>query len=54
MNDRRVYDVHAISGSFMLRQAAVDAVKNWAYKPYLLNGEAVEVDTINVVFSLSH
>ena len=52
--DGRVYDVHAISGPPSLRQAAVDGVKNWAYKPYLLNGEAVEVDTtINVVFSLS-
>lgn len=52
--DGRVYDVNAISGSPMLRQAAVDAVKNWAYKPYLLNGEAVEVHTtIKVVFSLS-
>jgi TonB family protein len=51
--DGRISDAHAISGSSMLRQAAVDAVKNWAYKPYLLNGEAVEVDTtINVVFSL--
>ncbi len=52
--DGRVYEVNAISGSPMLRRAAVDAVKNWAYKPYLLNGEAVEVHTtINVVFSLS-
>jgi periplasmic protein TonB len=37
----------------MLRQAALDAVKTWRYKPYLLNGEPVEVDTtVNVIFSL--
>ena len=37
----------------MLRQAAIDAVQTWRYKPYLLNGDPVEVETtINVVFSL--
>jgi protein TonB len=31
----------------------MDAVKNWRYKPYLLNGDPVEVDTqVNVIFSL--
>lgn len=31
----------------------MDAVKEWRYKPTLLNGEAVEVDTtVDVVFSL--
>lgn len=52
--DGRISDAHAVSGPSALRQAAVDAVKNWVYKPYLLNGEAVEVDTtINIVFSLA-
>jgi protein TonB len=37
----------------MLRQAAVDAVRTWRYKPYKLSNEPVEVETtINVVFSL--
>jgi len=37
----------------MLQQAAMDAVRNWRYKPYLLNGDPVEVDTqVNVIFSL--
>jgi protein TonB len=37
----------------MLRQAALDAVRNWKYKPTYLNGEPVEVETtINVNFSL--
>jgi len=32
----------------------LDAVKRWEYKPHLLNGAPVEVDTlVNVIFSLS-
>lgn len=42
------------SGPVMLQQAAVDAVKAWRYRPYLLNGEPVEVETaVNVVFTLN-
>ena len=42
-----------VSGPAMLAQAAEDAVKQWRYKPYLLNGEPVEVQTqVNVTFSL--
>jgi periplasmic protein TonB len=34
-------------------KAAMDAVKEWRYKPTMLNGEPVEVDTtIDVVFTL--
>jgi periplasmic protein TonB len=37
----------------MLQQAAIDAVRSWWYKPYLLNGDPVEVETnINAVFNL--
>ena len=37
----------------MLAPAAIDAVKQWKYKPYLLNGEPVEVDTeVQVNFTL--
>jgi len=46
-------NVQVISGSQMLRGAAVDAVKTWRYRPYLLNNQPVAVQTtINVVFSL--
>src|ERR1035438_7875246 len=49
-----ITNLSAISGPTMLRQAAVDAVKTWRYKPYLLNNEPVEVETtVNVVFVLS-
>jgi len=45
--------VQAISGHPMLVPAAVDAVSQWRYKPYILNGEAVEVETqITVNFVL--
>jgi len=37
----------------MLQQAALDAVKTWRYRPYLINNEPVEVETtVNVTFSL--
>ena len=37
----------------MLATAAIDAVKQWKYKPYLLNGEPVEVETrMTVNFTL--
>jgi protein TonB len=45
--------VQALSGHPMLIPAAVDAVSQWRYKPYILNGEAIEVETqitVNFVF----
>jgi periplasmic protein TonB len=45
--------LHVISGSPMLQQAAIDAVKTWRYRPYMLNGQALEVETtVNVIFKL--
>src|SRR6185437_11071007 len=42
-----------ISGPKELRQSALDAVKTWRYKPYLLNGQPVEVRTeINVIYTM--
>jgi periplasmic protein TonB len=42
-----------ISGHPMLTQSALDAVSRWRYKPYILNGEPVEVDTqVEVTFTL--
>jgi len=51
--DGHVAEVRAMSGAPELRQAALDAVRTWVYKPYLLNGDPVEVKTtVNVVFTL--
>jgi periplasmic protein TonB len=42
------------SASPLLNQSALEAVKQWRYRPYILNGEPVEVDTtITVNFTLS-
>ena len=52
--DGSVQDVRVESGLPILAQAAIDAVKQWRYRPYLLNGEPVEVDsTITINFTLS-
>jgi peptidyl-prolyl cis-trans isomerase A (cyclophilin A) len=52
--DGAVQDLRIISGPDELQQAALDAVKSWRYRPYLLNGNPVEVrTTVNVIFSLS-
>lgn len=48
-----IQNIQVISGLPMLRQAAIDTVRTWRYRPYLLNGEPIEVETtINVVFNL--
>lgn len=42
-----------VSGAEMLRAAAVDAVRQWRYRPYLLSGQPTEVDTtITVNFTM--
>jgi protein TonB len=49
----KVTNLQVVSGPPMLRQAAIDAVKTWQYRPYTLNNQPTEVDTsVNVVFSL--
>src|ERR1041385_1241744 len=39
----------ALSGPAILAQAALDAVKQWQYRPYYLNGQPVEVETLITV-----
>ncbi|PYX44925.1 MAG: energy transducer TonB [Acidobacteria bacterium] len=52
--DGTIQNLQLISGHPMLAPAAIDAVKQWKYKPYLLNGEPVEVDTqVQVNFTLA-
>jgi protein TonB len=48
-----IENLHVVSGPAMLQQAALDAVRQWRYRPYLLNGDPVEVETnINVQFTM--
>ena len=52
--DGTVQDVRVERGLPVLAQAAIEAVKQWRYRPYLLNGEPVEVDSlITINFTLS-
>ncbi|MGB0123706.1 MAG: energy transducer TonB [Silvibacterium sp.] len=49
----KVDDLRVLSGPPMLQEAALDSVTTWRYRPYLLNGVPVTVETeVNVVFTL--
>jgi protein TonB len=49
-----IENLQVLSGHPMLVQAAVNAVRQWRYRPYVLNGEPVEVETqVTVNFVLS-
>ena len=50
-----ITEVKVLSGDPQLSKAATTAVKQWKYKPYLLNGEPVEIQTqITMNFKLPH
>ena len=52
--DGSIQNLQLISGHPMLAPAAIEAVRQWKYKPYLLNGEPVEVETqVQVNFTLA-
>jgi TonB family protein len=49
--DGEVKKVQVLNGDSMLAKAAVDAVNKWEYRPYLLNGQPVEIETqITIIF----
>jgi protein TonB len=49
-----IENLQLVSGHPMLVPSAITAVKQWKYKPYLLNGQPTEVETtITVIFTLS-
>ncbi len=48
----RITQLRAVSGHPMLVPAAIDAVRQWRYRPYVLNGAPTEVETqVSVVFA---
>jgi periplasmic protein TonB len=52
--DGTIKELEATSGHPILVKSAIEAVKQWQYRPYLLNGEAVEVETnITVSFNIA-
>ena len=51
--DGSVRELKLVNGSFLLAKAAVSAVKQWRYRPYVRNGVAVEAETyVTVNFKL--
>ena len=51
--DGRIQNLKLVQGSFLLGQSAYQAVKQWRYRPYFLNGRAVQAQTlVTVDFSL--
>jgi TonB family protein len=52
--DGTIQEVQPLSGPPLLIQAAVDAVKQWVYRPTLLNGQPIQVEaTLDVNFTLN-
>jgi TonB family protein len=52
--DGTVQEIHSLGGPALLIQAAMDAVKQWVYRPTLLNGQPVQVETtVDVNFTLN-
>jgi len=52
--DGEIQELTLVSGHPMLAPAAIEAVRQWRYRPYLLNGEPVEVETtVTVTFLIS-
>ena len=52
--DGKIMYLEYLGGPALLKDAAIDAVRQWIYKPTLFQGQPVEVDTaISVVFALN-
>jgi TonB family protein len=52
--DGTVENLKVVSGPKVLQRSSLDAVRQWTYKPFLLNGNPVEVETtISVVYTLT-
>lgn len=52
--DGTIQNLRAVAGPAMLQPYAIEAVRRWRYKPVLLDGIPVDVDTtISVVYSLN-
>lgn len=52
--DGTVENLKVVSGPKELQQSSLDAVRQWTYKPFLQNGNPVEVETtVSVIYSLA-
>jgi protein TonB len=53
--DGTIQSLDVISGDPLLVRSALDAVWEWRYRPTILNGQAVEVEShITVIYTLAH
>jgi protein TonB len=53
--DGMVRSLEIVAGDPLLERSAVEAVQQWRYKPTILNGQAVEIDTyITVIYTMQH
>ena len=53
--DGTIQSLQVISGDPLFLRSALDAVQQWRYRPTILNGQPVEVDTtITVIYTLQH
>lgn len=51
--DGLIHDLTLVSGEPSLAKSAIEAVRQWEYKPYMVNGQPVAVETqITVNFTL--
>ena len=52
--DGTIQSLKVVSGEPLFIQSALDAVRQWRYRPTVLNGRPVEIDTfITVTYNLS-
>lgn len=53
--DGTIRSLEIVSGDPIFYQSALEAVRQWRYKPTILNGQPVEIDThISVIYTMSH
>ena len=53
--DGTIRSLEIVSGDPIFYQSALEAVRQWHYKPTILNGQPVEIDThITVIYTVSH
>jgi protein TonB len=51
--DGSIQSLQVVSGNPLFYQSALDAVRQWRYRPTVLNGEPVEIDTfISVIYNI--
>jgi protein TonB len=53
--DGTIQSLQVVSGDPMFLNSAIEAVQQWRYRPTILNGQPVEIDTyITVVYTMQH